>query len=250
MSNLWSFLVLSGGALVGGALVAGTVGGSALARSGTPLPDSALARPAGQFGLPFAGAPGPDTWLLGQGYGNTTGAYRQRRSTYGALQGIHAGLDFSAPCGTPVRAIGDGVVAEVDGSHGSPPHNVVIDHAGNLSSLYGHLRVRSPLRVGQSVKKGQVIGESGDSQFTCVSAPHLHLELRDRSHQRFLNPVPYIAADWNSLALAGSFGRGYEYDLDQPRRWQTPDTQPGALRGGPLLNEFRRPWPPAPGGAR
>ncbi len=214
------------------------------------LPLNAIAQPARQFGLPFAGVPGPDSWLLGQGYGNTTGAYRQRRSTYGNLQGIHAGLDFSAPCGTPVRAIGDGVVAEVDGPHGSPPHNVVIDHAGNLSSLYGHLLGRSALRPGQRVTRGQVIGQSGDSQGTCISAPHLHLELRDRAHQRFFNPLPYIAADWDTLALAGSFGRGYEYDLSAPRRWQTPDTQPAALRGGRLLNEFARPWPPAPGGAR
>ncbi|WP_104991445.1 M23 family metallopeptidase [Deinococcus sp. NW-56] len=233
--------------VAGGLLAASAV---ALAHYAPALPDSAIAKPARQFGLPFAGPPGPDTWLLGQGYGNTTGAYRQRRSTYGNLQGLHAGLDFSAPCGTPVRSIGDGVVAEVDGPHGSPPHNVVIDHAGNLSSLYGHLRVRSSLRVGQQVKRGQVIGESGDSQFTCVSAPHLHLELRDRSHQRFFNPLPYIAADWDSLALAGSFGRGYEYDLAAPRKWQTPESQPEVRRGGAILNEFRLPWPPAPGGAR
>lgn len=214
------------------------------------LPLSAIALPSRQFSLPFAGAPGPDSWLLGQGYGNTTGAYRQRRSTYGNLQGIHAGLDFSAPCGTPVRAIGDGTVAEVDGPHGSPPHNVVIDHAGNLSSLYGHLLGRSTLRPGQKVTRGQVIGQSGDSQGTCISAPHLHLELRDRSHQRFFNPLPYLEADWDTLALSGSFGRGYEYDLDAPRRWQSPDSQPAALRGGRLLNEFARPWPIAPGGAR
>lgn len=224
--------------------------GVATAHYAAPLPMSVIAKPARQFGLPFASAPGPNTWLLGQGYGNTTGAYRQRRSTYGNLQGIHAGLDFAAPCGTPVVAIGDGVVAEIDGSHGSPPHNVVIDHAGNLSSLYGHLLKRSALRVGQKVVRGQVIGQSGDSQGTCISAPHLHLELRDRSHQRFFNPLPYIAADWDSLALVGSFGRGYEYDLSAPRRWQTPDDQPQALRGGPLLNEFRQPWPPAPGGSK
>ncbi|GAA5532333.1 M23 family metallopeptidase [Deinococcus aluminii] len=231
-----------------GALLAGL--GVALAHYAPPLPESVIAKPARQFGLPFAGAPGPDTWLLGQGYGNTTGAYRQRRSTYGNLQGLHAGLDFSAPCGTPVRAIGDGVVAEVDGPHGSPPHNVVIDHAGNLSSLYGHLLKRASVRPGQRVTRGQVIAESGDSQLTCISAPHLHLEIRDRSHQRLFNPVPYIAADWESLALAGSFGRGYEYDLSAPRKWQTPETQPEVRRGGPLLNDFARPWPPAPGGAR
>ncbi len=222
----------------------------AAAHSAPALPDSAIAKPARQFGLPFAGAPGVNTWLLGQGYGNTTGAYRQRRSTYGNLQGLHAGLDFSAPCGTPVRAIGDGVVAEVDGTHGSPPHNIVINHAGNLSSLYGHLLERSTLKVGSRVKRGDVIGKSGDSQGTCISAPHLHLELRDASHQRLFNPVPYLAADWESLALAGSFGRGYEYDLAAPRRWQTPDSQPEVRRGGRLLNDFDRPWPPAPGGSR
>ncbi|MGI8747961.1 MAG: M23 family peptidase, partial [Deinococcus sp.] len=85
---------------------------------------------------------------------------------------------------------------------------------------------------------------------TCISAPHLHLEVRDRSHQRLFNPLPYIQADWESLALTGSFGRGYEYDLSAPRRWQTPELQPQVRRGGPLLNDFARPWPPAPGGGR
>lgn len=222
----------------------------AVAHYAPALPDSQIAPPSRQFGLPFAGKPGVNTWLLGQLYGNTTGAYRRRNSDYRAGQGIHFGMDFSAPCGTPVIAIGDGVVAEVDGPHGSPPHNLVINHAGNLSSLYGHLRQRSSLRVGQRVTRGQVIGVSGDSQFTCISAPHLHLEIRDRSHQRFFNPVGYINADWDSLALVGSFGRGYQRDLSNPRRWQTLQDQPQARRGGALLNNYAQPWPPAPDGTR
>jgi hypothetical protein len=212
------------------------------------LPDNRIAPPSRQFGLPFSGKPGVNTWLLGQLYGNTTGAFRRRNSDYRAGQGIHFGMDFSAPCGTPVLAIGDGVVSEVDGPHGSPPHNLVINHAGNLSSLYGHLQRRSSLRVGQRVKRGDVIGVSGDSQFTCISAPHLHLEIRDTSHQRFFNPVGYIDADWDSLALVGSFGRGYQRDLNNPRRWQSLQDQPQARRGGTLLNNYARPWPPAPEG--
>lgn len=219
----------------------------ALAHYAPPLPDSQIAPPARQFGLPFAAPPGPDTWLLGQLYGNTTGAYRQRRDGYGAGQGIHFGLDLSAPCGTPVVAIGDGVVSEVDGPHGSPPHNVVIDHGNGLASFYGHLQKRSPLKVGTRVRRGQVIGVSGDSQFSCTAAPHLHLEIRDRSHQRFFNPMLYIAADWDSLMLTGGFNRSFQRDLDNPRRWQLPLQQPQARRGGGLLNDFARTWPPAPG---
>ncbi len=217
----------------------------ALSHSAPALPISQLALASKQFSLPFAGAPGVNTWLLGQLYGNTTGAYRRRNSDYRSGQGIHFGMDFSAKCGTPVLAIGDGVVSEVDGSHGSAPHNLVLEHAGNLSSLYGHLQVRSSLRIGQRVQRGQQIGISGDSQFTCYSAPHLHLEIRDRSHQRFLNPVGYINADWNTLALLGSFGRGYQRDLNNPRKWQALEDQPSARRGGALLNNYARPFPVA-----
>jgi len=211
------------------------------------LPDSSLEKPAQQFSWPFAGNPGPNTWLLGQRYGNTTGAYSRRRSDYGAGQGIHFGVDISARCGTPVLAIADGRVTEVDGPHGSAPHNLVILHAGNLASLYGHLLERSSLKVGQQVVRGQVVGKSGDSQFTCQSAPHLHLEIRDASHKRFFNPIGYLKADWDSLSLVGGFGRGFERDLEQPRKWQSLQDQPQAQRGGALLNNYRSPWPPPPG---
>lgn len=217
--------------------------GLALAHFATPLPDAKIAPPARQFGLPLQDPPGPDTWLLGQLYGNTTGAYLQRTSTYRAGQGIHFGLDFSARCGTPVVAIGDGVVVEVDGPHGSPPHNLVIDHGNGLSSLYGHLLERPALRVGTRVRRGQLVGKVGDSQFSCTAAPHLHLEIRDSSHQRFFNPIPYIAADWETLALLGGFSRSFQRDLDNPRRWQFPDQQPEARRGGALLNNYAKAWP-------
>jgi hypothetical protein len=217
----------------------------ALSHSAPAVSTSRIASPSRQFSLPFAGQPSVNTWLLGQLYGNTTGAYRRRNSDYRSGQGIHFGMDFSAKCGTPVLAIGDGVISEIDGAHGSAPHNLVIEHTGNVSSLYGHLLRRSTLRIGQRVSRGQQIGLSGDSQLTCYSAPHLHLEIRDRSHQRFLNPVGYIKADWNTLALLGSFGRGYQRDLNNPRQWQTLENQPSARRGGALLNNYALPFPVA-----
>ncbi|MCB9076775.1 MAG: M23 family metallopeptidase [Anaerolineaceae bacterium] len=200
------------------------------------------------FILPLAEPPGPDTWLLGQAYGNTTGAFVQRRVFYQAGQGIHFGLDFSAECGTEVVAIGDGIVSEVDGRHGSLPHNLVIDHPNGYSSLYGHLLEKPDLPPGQEVTQGEVIALSGDSFGTCHSAPHLHLEIRDNFHWRAFNPVPLIKADWDNLALVGSFSNGFQRDLLEPRRWQTIKDQPTITFGGELLNEYSLTWPPETGG--
>lgn len=197
------------------------------------------------FGLPFASPPGPGTWLLGGGYGNTTGAYAQRRAFYSAGQGLHFGLDLSAPCGTPVVAIGDGVVVGADGPWGSAPHNLLINHENGWMSMYGHLLKTPSLKAGQRVTRGEVVALTGDPDSTCYSRPHLHLEIRDAKNTKFVNPITLIDADWDTLALFGSFGRGFERDLNNPRRWQTLYDQPDALRGGPFLNEYAQPWPPS-----
>jgi murein DD-endopeptidase MepM/ murein hydrolase activator NlpD len=210
------------------------------------------ARPARPFILPFADPPGPNTWYLVQLYGNTTGAYNQRDTTYRFGQGLHFGVDLGAPCGTPVVAIGDGAVAKVDApEHGSLPHNLMLqlDPQGasgtaGYAALYGHLLERPKLTIGQRVTKGQVVGLSGDSFGTCHSAPHLHLEIRSPNYLIAYNPVTLIDADWDSLALIGSFQRGFERDMTDPRRWQYPDDQPQTQFGGPLLNNYSGAWPP------
>jgi murein DD-endopeptidase MepM/ murein hydrolase activator NlpD len=213
------------------------------------LREAAISNPP-PFGLPFASPPGPSTWLLGQTYGNTIGAYRQRDTTYAAGQGLHFGIDFSAACGTPVVAIGDGVVSKVDApSHGAAPHNLMIDHANGYASFYGHLLERPALAVGQAITRGQVVARTGDPDETCTSRPHLHLEIRDtESYHHLYNPVVFIEADWDSLALVGSFGRGFERDLDNPRRWQFLEDQPEIVLWQPLLNDYAHPWPPDWGG--
>jgi murein DD-endopeptidase MepM/ murein hydrolase activator NlpD len=198
------------------------------------------------FGLPFDTAPGPSTWLVGQVYGNTPGAYRNRRIWYGAGQGLHFGIDFSARCGTPVVAIGDGTVTKVDAlEHGAGPHNLMIDHDNGYASLYGHLLQRPDLGVGQRVTRGQLVGYTGDPDLTCTSRPHLHLEIRSGySYNVAYNPVPLIDADWDAIMIAAPFGRGFQRDLANPRQWQWPDDQPDVQFGGPLLNDYDQPWPP------
>jgi len=198
------------------------------------------------FILPFKEPPGPDTWLMVQPYGNTTGAYRQRNTTYSAGQGIHFGVDFSVPCGTEIVAIGDGVVFAVDDlNFGSGPHNLMVDHPDlGYASFYGHLLERPELEVSQRVKAGDVVALSGDPAETCYGRPHLHLEIRDLRHWRKYNPVPLIEADWDNLALVGPFSRAFQRDLDDPRKWQHLDDQPEIVVGGPLINDFANPWPP------
>ena len=131
----------------------------------------AAAQPAEKpFGLPFDTEPGPSTWLLGQLYGNTIGAYRTRVVWYGAGQGLHFGLDFPARCGTPVVAIGDGVVIGVDDlSHGAGPHNLIIRHNDAYLSLYGHLLETPSLPLRQTVSRGQVIGQFLDFRFCSIA---------------------------------------------------------------------------------
>ncbi len=198
------------------------------------------------FILPFKEPPGPDTWLLGQTYGNTIGAYSRRDTTYRAGQGIHFGTDFSARCGTEIVAIADGVVFDVDNlNFGSLPHNLMIDHPDlGYASFYGHLLERPALEVGQRVQVGDVVALTGDPAETCYGRPHLHLEIRDLRHWRKYNPVLLMQADWDSLSLIGPFSRAFERDLDDPRKWQHLDDQPEIVVGGPLLNDFTHPWPP------
>jgi len=208
-----------------------------------PAAGQPAARP---FGLPFASPPGPDTWLMGQAYGNTTGAYRQRRGTYAAGQGVHFGIDFGARCGTEVVASADGVVFAADAmSFGAAPHNLMIDHPDlGYATFYGHLLERPNLRSGERVTRGQVVAQVGDPGETCRSRPHLHFEIRDLSHRRKYNPVTLVDADWDSLVLLGTSAVSFQRDLDDPRKWQHLDNQPGTVIGGPLLNDFANPWPP------
>src|SRR5687768_4394435 len=103
-------------------MIGGLIGGLALAGwLAAVVPGSAAAPP---FGSPVADPPGPETWYVGQWYGNTIWAHD---NPYPTGQGLHFGVDFNTNCGTPVLAIGDGVVFAVDGPYGSAPHNLVIE---------------------------------------------------------------------------------------------------------------------------
>jgi hypothetical protein len=198
--------------------------------------------------LPFAEPASASTWLLGQPYGNTTGAFNFGQAWYSAGQGLHFGLDFSVPCGTELVAMADGIVVFVDNlSFGSRPHNLLIRHEQyGVTILYGHLLEPAPLLAGQFVQRGQIVGKSGDPDGTCTSRPHLHLEIRSLDYRSTYNPIDYIDADWHTLALIGSYTRPvFQQNLDNARQWMSLDDQPIVVFGGRRLNDYVASYPPS-----
>jgi murein DD-endopeptidase MepM/ murein hydrolase activator NlpD len=93
----------------------------------------------------------------------------------------HTGTDYSAPMGTPIRAIGDGVVIFA-GRRGGYGNAVDIRHANGMVSRYGHMRnFATGTRVGRRVAMGATIGYVGMTGY--ATGPHLHFEILVRGVQ-------------------------------------------------------------------
>ncbi len=106
----------------------------------------------------------------------------------------HLGVDYSAPTGTPVRTVGDGVV-EFAGWQNGYGNVVQVRHARSRETLYAHLS-RIDVTKGQRVEQGHRIGAVGSTGWS--TGPHLHFEFRiDGEHQ---DPT-LVAQNGETLAL-------------------------------------------------
>lgn len=112
--------------------------------------------------------------------------YKDRRA--------HLGMDFTAPHGTPIYATADGVVTDAGFNTGGFGNRVVINHGNSYETLYGHM-YRIKARIGQRVKRGEVIGYVGNTGKS--SGPHCHYEVH-----RYGNPVNPIYYFYNDLTPA------------------------------------------------
>jgi murein DD-endopeptidase MepM/ murein hydrolase activator NlpD len=101
------------------------------------------------------------------------------------IKKFHQGVDFPARIGTPVQATGDGVVVEA-GWHQGYGNCVRINHGYGYETWYAHLS-RISVRAGERVKKGQKIGEVGDTGLS--TAPHLHYEVHHKGKP--INPIHF-----------------------------------------------------------
>jgi murein DD-endopeptidase MepM/ murein hydrolase activator NlpD len=84
----------------------------------------------------------------------------------------HRGVDYGAPRGTPVRAVGSGVVV-TSGRNGGHGNYVKLDHPGPYHTSYSHLD-RIQVRRGQRVQQGDIVGTVGATGL--ATGPHLHYE--------------------------------------------------------------------------
>lgn len=102
---------------------------------------------------------------------------------------FHSGMDFSAKIGTDVYATGDGKITMAGWKQGYG-NCIVINHGYGFQTLYGHLS-KYKVRVGQKVKRGEVIGQVGNTGKS--TGPHLHYEVIVRGKHD--NPSKYYYMD-------------------------------------------------------
>lgn len=103
-----------------------------------------------------------------------TEAFGTRRFFNGQRRGSHQGLDYRAAPGTPVSAMNSGKVLLARNLF-FEGNCVVLDHGHGLLTMYLHLS-DFKVKEGDAVKRGQILGLSGESGRT--TGPHLHIGVR------------------------------------------------------------------------
>ena len=115
-----------------------------------------------------------------------TSSFGMRPSPFTGNMHFHEGIDLAAPVGTEVYAAGNGTVTDL-GYDRILGNYVVIGHADNWASVYGHLQ-RIGTSLQSTVRSGTLIGWVGSTGLS--TGPHLHFELRQ--HGRARDPDKYL----------------------------------------------------------
>jgi murein DD-endopeptidase MepM/ murein hydrolase activator NlpD len=89
-------------------------------------------------------------------------------------KGYHTGVDFAVPVGTDIIAVADGKIENA--TWGASYGTQLVQKVDGGWVIYAHLS-KALVKAGDVVKKGQHIGESGNTGNS--SGPHLHFEMRN-----------------------------------------------------------------------
>tara|TARA_B100000575_G_C23096620_1_gene632517 strand:+ start:486 stop:1280 length:795 start_codon:yes stop_codon:yes gene_type:complete len=103
-----------------------------------------------------------------------TGVYGSQRILNGKPRRPHYGIDFHAPEGTPVKAMMDGEVTLAENDMYFTGGTLIFDHGHGISTLFMHMK-DIEVKLGQKVKKGEIVGTLGQSGR--ATGPHLDIRL-------------------------------------------------------------------------
>lgn len=118
--------------------------------------------------------------------GRISSPYGYRESPINGGNEFHTGIDISVDPGTPIKATADGVVS-FSGWSGGGGNLVALEHGFGYSTLYAHNKLNI-VKVGQRVKRGEVVAYSGSTGSS--TGPHSHYEIwKDGRH---VNPMSYV----------------------------------------------------------
>jgi len=139
-----------------------------------------------------------------------------------SFQKPHTGIDFGATQ-KEILAIGDGEIIgkgwdSYNGECMSGGNYLLVKHSNGMYSSYFHLQ-STYVDVGEKVKKGDVLGISGNTgSWNCQPlAYHLHFETRlGRSQSTHVNPVDYIATDWSKVLTLNAKSNAGRLSGDNP----------------------------------
>lgn len=134
---------------------------------------------------------------------------RRRHPILGTMR-QHAGIDYAAGSGTPVRAIGDGTVIFA-GRRGGYGNLLEIRHPNGMVSRYGHLKGFSTgVRRGARVSIAETVAFVGSTGLS--TAPHLHFEILVAGVHR--DPRRALAAAEAGPSLGGQELARFEFARD------------------------------------
>lgn len=125
----------------------------------------------------------------------------------------HLGVDYAAPTGTPVRALGDGKVLVANYTAGGGK-TIALSHGGTYKTRYLHLSgFASRIKVGANVKQGQVIGYVGTTGLS--TGPHLHFEFYENNH--YMDPLKVSLPSSDSIPkdLLADFRSNFSMRISQ-----------------------------------
>lgn len=119
--------------------------------------------------------------------GDVTSRFGWRSSPGGWGSEYHPGIDIANSIGTPIMATADGEVTRSSDAGDGYGRMVQIDHGNGIVTIYGH-NSQLLVRVGQVVKKGDVIAYLGNTGYS--TGPHCHYEIRVNGTA--VNPATFL----------------------------------------------------------